>query len=134
MTTQIGTGETDSLIKNPPELRFHFIDVPAQPWQATKFAGIEMKILYSDPASGMSTILFRMAPFSEVPLHEHTALEQTYMLEGRLVDDEGECGPGAFVWRPGGNRHIARAPEGALFISFFLKPNRFAAGERFFTE
>lgn len=131
MTAQ--TVAQDIVVENPPELRSHFIDVAGQPWQTTKFAGIEMKVLYSDPESGMSTILFRMEPGAEVPLHEHTALEQTYMLEGSLVDHEGACGTGAFVWRPGGNRHIARAPDGAL-LSFFLKPNRFAAGERFFTE
>lgn len=134
MTAQVTTQRAGTAIENPPHLRSHFVDVPDQPWQTTRFPGIEMKILYSDTASGMSTILFRMAPGTEVPLHEHTALEQTFMLEGSLVDDEGACGQGSFVWRPGGNRHIARAPEGALFISFFLKPNRFAAGERFFTE
>ena len=26
---------------------------------------------------------------------------------------------------PRGNRHVARAPEGALVLSFFLKPNVF---------
>jgi anti-sigma factor ChrR (cupin superfamily) len=69
-----------------------------------------------------------------VPLHEHVALEQTYMIEGSLVDDEGACTAGNFVWRPAGNTHVARAPEGAVFISFFLKPNHFAEGQRFFTE
>jgi anti-sigma factor ChrR (cupin superfamily) len=128
--------ETDTVmeVENRPDLRSHLVDAAGQPWQPTDFPGIEMKILYADLASGISTILFRMAPGAEVPLHEHTALEQTYMLEGRLVDHEGECGPGQFVWRPGGNRHIARAPEGAVFVSFFLKPNRFAAGQRFFTR
>ena len=67
-----------------------------------------MKLLYSDPETGMSTILIRMAPGSEVPLHEHTELEQNYILEERLVDDESKCGLGDFVSRPGGNRHIAR--------------------------
>ena len=33
-----------------------------------------------------------MAPGAVVPLHEHTAFEQTYVLEGRLTDHEGECG------------------------------------------
>jgi anti-sigma factor ChrR (cupin superfamily) len=128
--------ETDTVMEaeNRPDLRSHLVDAAGQSWAPTDFPGIEMKILYADPASGISTILFRMAPGAEVPLHEHTALEQTYMLEGRLVDHEGECGPGQFVWRPGGNRHIARAPEGAVFVSFFLKPNRFAAGQRFFTR
>jgi hypothetical protein len=35
---------------------------------------------------------------------------------------------GDYVWRPRGNRHVARAPGGALVLSFFLKPNRFLAG------
>lgn len=67
-----------------------------------------MRLLYSNPETGMSKILIRIAPAFEVPLHGHTELEQTYMLEERFVDDESECGLGDFVWRPSGNRHIAR--------------------------
>ena len=69
-----------------------------------------------------------------MPLHEHTALEQTYVIEGSLEDHEGKCGPGQFVWRPAGNQHEAVAPNGAVLLGFFLKPNRFASGERFFTQ
>ena len=50
------------------------------------------------------------------------------------TDDSGiKCGPGQFVWRPAGNQHEAVAPNGAVLLGFFLKPNRFAYGERFFT-
>ena len=70
---------------NPPELRSTFVAASAMPWQRTEFDGIEMKILYQDD-EGRSTILFKMAPGAVVPLHEHTALEQTYMLEGSLED------------------------------------------------
>ena len=73
---------------NPPNLRSHIVAASTMPWQPTEFAGIEMKILYQD-GEGRSTILFRMAPGAVVPLHEHTALEQTYMLEGSLEDAEG---------------------------------------------
>jgi anti-sigma factor ChrR (cupin superfamily) len=103
------------------------------PWEPTKFAGIRIKVLYSDD-SGMTTALFKLDPGAVVPLHEHTALEQTFVLEGTLEDHEGACGPGQFVWRPAGNRHEAVAPNGAVILGFFLKPNRFARGERFFTE
>jgi len=116
-----------------PELASRFLDVPNMPWEATKFPGIQIKVLYADD-EGMTTALFKLAPGAVVPLHEHTALEQTYVLEGRLTDHEGECGPGQFVWRPAGNQHEAVAPEGALILGFFLKPNRFAYGEKFFTE
>jgi quercetin dioxygenase-like cupin family protein len=117
---------------NPPELRSTFVAASSMPWQQTDFDGIEMKILYQDD-EGRSTILFKMAPGAIVPLHEHTALEQTYVIEGSLEDHEGKCGPGQFVWRPAGNQHEAVAPNGAVLLGFFLKPNRFAYGEKFFT-
>lgn len=124
----------DNRPNNAEHLRSHYVAAAAMSWQPTQFEGIEMKILYSDTATGLSTILFKMAPGAVVPLHEHTALEQTYMLEGRLVDAEGSAGPGDFVWRPSGNMHVARAPEGAVFLSVFMKPNRFFEGAKFFTE
>ncbi len=117
---------------NPPNLRSNLVAASKLPWQPTQFAGIEMKILYSDD-EGRSTILFKMAPGAVVPLHEHTALEQTFMLEGALEDAEGSCGVGDFVWRPGGNIHVAHAPNGATFLSVFLRPNRFFDGTKFFT-
>jgi quercetin dioxygenase-like cupin family protein len=130
----MATVETLMRPENDEATRSHYIDVVGMKWEGTKFPGIEMKVLYTDPASGLSTILFRLEPGAEVPLHQHTALEQTYMIEGRLVDHEGECTPGNFVWRPAGSRHIAKAPEGAILLSMFMKPNIFALGQRFFTE
>ena len=115
--------------ENPPERAAHYLDVPNMPWEATKFPGIKIKLLYTD-ASGITTALFKLEPGAVVPLHEHTALEQTYVIEGSLEDHEGKCGPGQFVWRPAGNQHEAVAPNGAVLLGFFLKPNRFAYGER----
>ncbi|WJR80936.1 cupin domain-containing protein [Bradyrhizobium sp. NP1] len=122
----------NSPITNAPQLRSNFVDARSMPWQSTDFEGIEMKILYKDN-EGRSTILFKLAPGAVVPLHEHTDLEQTFMLEGALEDDEGVVAAGNFVWRPGGNMHIARAPNGALFLSVFNRPNRFFDGTKFFT-
>ena len=115
-------------------LASHFIDVNSMPWQSTEFEGIEMKLLYKDEAAGRSTILFRMAPGAVVPLHMHTEVEQTLMLEGSLVDDQGACTAGNFVWRPAGNTHEARAPEGAVFLSVFLKPNKFLDAQPTFAK
>jgi hypothetical protein len=56
------------------------------------------------------------------------------MLEGSLEDAEGRAGAGDFVWRPGGNIHVAHAPEGAMFLSVFNRPNRFFDGTKFFTK
>ena len=118
-------------IVNPSQLRSRFVAAAAMPWTATEFPGITMKILYQDE-EGRSAILFRLEPGSVIPAHEHTALEMTYVFEGYLVDDEGTADAGNFVWRPAGNRHIAHAPEGAVFLSIFNRPNIFDDGTRFF--
>ena len=65
-----------------------------------------------------------------LPDHEHVLIEQTYVIEGSLVDKEGpdagiEVGPGEFVWRPAGSRHVAWSAEGRLFIAMFQIPNKF---------
>lgn len=111
------------------ELASRYVDVETLPWKPTPTPGIDMKILLQDKETGLLTALFRWAPGTELPLHEHVEVEQTYVLSGSIVDDEGEVTSGNYVWRPKRNRHIARSPQGALVISFFLRPNMFLTGD-----
>ena len=124
---------TEMKLNDTPELATRYLDVPNSEWEETEFPGIQIKVLYNDD-QGMTTALFKLRPGAVVPLHEHTAIEQTYILEGTLDDHEGVCGPGQFCWRPAGNVHEAVAPDGAVILGMFLKPNRFAQGTKFFTE
>ena len=119
--------------ENSAERASHYLDAPNMPWEATKFPGIEIKVLYSD-GDGITTALFKLAPGAVVPLHEHTGVELTYVLDGSLEDEEGVCTTGNFVWRPAGNTHEAWAPNGALLLGVFMSPNHFAAGQKFFTD
>ena len=102
-------------------LASRFIDTDDVPWIETG-PGNEMKVIYHDPASGMLTILAKLAPGAGIPAHVHEDLEQTYVLEGSLVDDEGECTAGNFVIRAKGSRHAPTAPNGCTMLVFFLKP------------
>ena len=58
----------EEIIASP---RSTFVDVPGMPWKASKFPGVEVKILYEDAATGMLTVMTRMAPGSFIPLHTH---------------------------------------------------------------
>ncbi len=107
------------------ELSSRYIDVPALPWQPTRFDGVEVKVLMEDPQSGLQTVLTRMAPGAVLTDHIHVAVEQTWVLEGSLVDHEGTATAGSFVWRPAGSRHTATAPRGALLLGIFQQPNQF---------
>ncbi|BAT60133.1 ChrR Cupin-like domain protein [Variibacter gotjawalensis] len=100
------------------------------PWEKTRFPGCEVKTLLVDPATGLATVLVKMAPGAELPDHEHAMIEQTYVLEGVLVDKDGpdaglSVGPGEYVWRPPGSRHAAWAPNGCVCIGMFQAPNKF---------
>ena len=114
--------------------RSTFVDVEHMGWTPSKFPGVDVKILYQDENTGMLTVLTRMAPGSFIPLHVHTDIEQTYVLEGSLDDEQGSATAGNFVWRPGGNTHLARAPNGCVSISFFTKPNKFFDDVPWFTD
>jgi ChrR Cupin-like domain len=118
-------------------LASRYVDVDQLPWTPTRFAGIDVKILMQDEATGLLTALTRFAPgrpwspldapgppWAVLPDYEHVELEQTYVLEGSLVDQDGIASVGTYVWRPAGSSHDAHAPEGCIALSFFLRPNK----------
>ena len=110
------------------DLASRFVAVDDIPWKPTPCEGIEMKVLVEDEETGMMTALFKWEPGSRLTFHEHVALEQTFVLEGSLTDDEGTVAAGNYVWRPAGSRHDAWTTDGALVLSMFLKPNIFLDG------
>jgi len=124
---------TTSKVAHPEKhalLASHFVDVAALPWEKTLYPGCETKTLLLDRESGLVTVLMRMAPGAKLPDHEHVLIEQTYVLEGKLICREGTCHAGQYVWRPAGSRHEAWAgPEGNLVIAMFQIPNRFFQGD-----
>jgi anti-sigma factor ChrR (cupin superfamily) len=102
-------------------LASRFIQTEQVPWIETA-PGNKMKVIYHDPASDMLTILAKIEPGHGIPGHVHEDLEQTFVLEGSLVDDEGECTAGNFVIRAKGSHHAPTAPNGCTMLVFFLKP------------
>jgi anti-sigma factor ChrR (cupin superfamily) len=102
-------------------LASRFIETDKVPW-IENGPGHKSKVIYYDPKTDMLTIISRLDPGAGIPPHTHEDLEQTYVLEGSLVDDEGECTAGNFVIRAKGSRHAPRAPRGCTMLVFFLKP------------
>jgi anti-sigma factor ChrR (cupin superfamily) len=112
------------------DLHGHVVRPANMEWQKTRFPGCEAKTLLFDKETGLVTALMRFAPGAVLPDHEHVKIEQTYVLEGKLVDKEGpDAGlcveKGEFVWRDAGSRHVAWCPEGGLMLAMFQVPNKF---------
>ena len=103
------------------DLASRYVPVNDMPWIDTA-PGNQMKVLMHDPKTGMLTILTKLAPGASIPFHMHEDLEQTYIIEGSLKDDEGEATAGNFVIRPKGSKHSPTAPNGCTMLVFFQKP------------
>ena len=108
----------------------HLVKPAEMEWQKTRFPGCSVKPLMFDPKTGLLTSLFKMEPGAVLPDHEHVNIEQTYLLEGHLVDKEGpaagiEAKKGEFVWREPGSRHSAWSPQGGITLAIFQVPNKF---------
>ncbi len=73
--------------------------------------------------------MFRTAPGAVLPSHRHRGIEQTFVLKGSLVDGDGTCTAGNFVWRDVGSVHSAHSPDGCITIGMFQKPNEFLDDE-----
>jgi anti-sigma factor ChrR (cupin superfamily) len=120
----------DAVTPKTKDEHSHVVRPADMDWQKTRFPGCEAKTLLFDKATGVVTALMRFAPGAILPDHEHVKIEQTYVLEGRLVDKEGpaaglDVGPGEFVWREPGSRHVAWCPDGGLMLAMFQIPNKF---------
>ena len=100
-------------------LASRYVDVASLPWKPTPCPGIEMKVLLEDPATGLLTALFRWQPGSELALHEHVEIEQTFVLEGSLVDDEREVRAGNYMAPQGQPAHRALTRRGAGAVDIF---------------
>ena len=105
----------------PLALASRFIETTSVPW-IENGPGHKSKVIYYDPVTDMLTFVSKLDPGARIPPHTHEDLEQTYVLEGSLLDDEGECTAGNFVIRAEGSRHSPTAPKGCTMIVFFLKP------------
>ena len=119
-----GHPEFDTLDK----LVSRYVDAKSAPWVELPFKGVDGKILLRDD-QGVRTALARMAPGGEIPHHEHTGLEQTFVVEGSFEDHDGVCEAGEDVWRLAGNRHVARSKNGCLMLVFFESPNIYLTGD-----
>jgi len=87
-------------------------------------AGIMVKQLYVDHASGIATSLVRMLPGASLPPHEHTRPEQVYVLEGDCHIRGQRLGPGDYHRAETGSIHESTyTVDGTMFL--LVAPERY---------
>ena len=107
------------------------VSVPAEAFQPFNRYGAPVPGLTWLPLSaesadgGPGCFAIRFAPGARSKPHEHTEIEEFYVLEGELIDsDGGRLVAGDFVSYAAGSRHSSHAPDGALILVFLRAPNR----------
>lgn len=92
--------------------------------------GLSWLPLDFDPSRGEGLYLVRFAPGASSLPHEHVFGEAFIVLEGVLVDSDGqELRAGQFVRYAPGSRHFSTSPEGCLLGVFLRGPNRRLSGD-----
>lgn len=104
------------------------VDSNAKPWEErfNEPTGKTMyrKELYIDPETGMEVRMVKYPAGFVNPLHVHHCAHGMYVLEGTLVTNDGQFGPGSFVWFPEGNlmEHGATAGQDVTVLFITNKP------------
>jgi quercetin dioxygenase-like cupin family protein len=100
------------------------VDANSLPWEE-RFnenvgRALYRKNLMEDPDTGMVVRLVRYPAGVLNPLHTHHCAHGMYVLEGTLVTNSGEYGPGSFVWFPEGIEMVHGAAADADVTVLFI--------------
>ncbi len=99
---------------------FVYIREAAGEWQDLG-PGIAAKFLYTDPDTKRHTAIFRMAPGTYLPPHEHLAVEELFVLQGDCrVAPDCVLRAGDYFRAPAGSRHdLTYTEEGTTFLAMY---------------
>ncbi len=83
--------------------------------------GISAKFLYTDPNTNRHSAIFRMAPGTQLPPHQHLAVEELLVLDGDChVAHDRVLRAGDYFRAPAGSRHeLTYTEAGTTFFSMY---------------
>ncbi len=114
------TAEPVAPTTQPSPTDFVYIREDEGVWQDLA-PGISAKFLYTDPDTDRRTAIFRMDPGTQLPPHQHLAVEELFVLDGDChVAHDRVLRAGDYFRAPAGSQHeLTYTEEGTTFISMF---------------
>ena len=83
-------------------------------------SGVQVKVLYQDPASGIADMLVKFPPGYVEPEHAHESSHAVVVLEGTQIVRGEHMRPGDYVWAAGPEAHGPfEYPEGCVVFASF---------------
>ena len=88
-------------------------------WSQSGSSGFHYKQLMEEPAASLRTCLMKVDAGAFSPMHAHGDLEQIYILEGSLYDQDNTYQAGQFIVRAPGTMHTTGSKNGAIALLFY---------------
>ncbi len=83
-------------------------------------SGVQVKVLYEDPAAGIADMLVKFPPGYVEPEHAHESSHAVVVLEGTQIVRGEHLRPGDYVWAAGPEPHGPfEYPEGCVVFASF---------------
>ena len=83
-------------------------------------SGVQVKVLYEDPAAGIADMLVKFPPGYVEPEHAHESSHAVVVLEGTQIVRGEHLHPGDYVWAAGPEPHGPfEYPEGCVVFASF---------------
>ncbi len=78
--------------------------------------------LNTNVARGTGFYIYRMEPGASSSPHKHIGVEEFYIIEGELIDNDGtKYNTGDVVWLDAGTEHNSTSPAGCTIVVFSEK-------------
>jgi len=92
------------------------------PWTEWAMPGTWFKLLYLNDTQGSFTILLKVDPDNEAPIHRHTAAVEAYVIEGEFGYGNDRGGVGSYAYEPSGATHEPTSPGGVIMFAIIHGP------------
>ncbi len=111
-----------STVAAPPTAGFSVVASTGEGWVETGQPGFRTKLLSSGPQPGYQVLLIALDPGATVGDHDHSGIEELYMLSGHLQTEGRLLGPGDFMRGEAGTHHDeCGSPDGCVAL-LILRP------------
>lgn len=100
-----------------------FIDVAAIPWTPWVMPGTHFKLLCINELTGGFTMLLKVEPGVQAPVHAHLGTAEAFLVEGGFYYEKDDPGyAGYYTYERGGSVHQPVSPQGCVMFAITHGP------------
>jgi 2,4'-dihydroxyacetophenone dioxygenase len=94
-----------------------FFDPNPLPWLPWVMAGTHFKLLNVDKKSGGFSMLLKVDPGIQAPVHGHIGAVEAFIIEGEFGYEDDRGGLHTYVYEPAGAIHEPTSPGGVIMFA-----------------